>query len=112
MFPFEKWMKKTTTVVHVIGFGRMASTNEVYREFEALDLRPVKLPELLALGAQHPNLQREFRIVGLVFYKGGSYPWMPVLESESDEGIKRVLGYTNDVGGCWGPHIRFAGVPR
>lgn len=45
--------------------NKVASTDEVLAELDRHGLRPAKIEEILALGAAHPELQREFPIVEL-----------------------------------------------
>jgi len=51
--------------IHLVHFGRNTTTDEVERELDKRGLRSAELPELLALGEKHPNLQREFPINAL-----------------------------------------------
>lgn len=49
----------------LVHFDRSITTGEALGELERANLRPADLPELLAFGAQHPDVQREFPIVEL-----------------------------------------------
>ncbi|MBI4098457.1 MAG: hypothetical protein HY437_00295 [Candidatus Magasanikbacteria bacterium] len=51
--------------LHLIHLGHDASTDAVLAELDRRNLRPAALPELLALGAKNPNLQKEFPLVAL-----------------------------------------------
>ena len=54
----------------IVHFNREMSLKEALAGLKSLGLRPAELPELCALGAQEPELQRSFPIVGLgSFYK-------------------------------------------
>lgn len=46
-------------------FGRVMDSDEVVAIMKREGFRPAKIEELLALGEAHPNLQKEFPIVGL-----------------------------------------------
>lgn len=46
-------------------FGRKMSSNDVIAEIEKEGFRPCTIEELLAIGEQHPELQREFPLVEL-----------------------------------------------
>jgi hypothetical protein len=50
------------TLVHI---GRDMSTDNVLKELDARGLRSAKIEELLALGADQPELQRKFPIIAL-----------------------------------------------
>jgi len=51
--------------VHLVPFDCIMKTDDVLVELNKQGLRPAELPELLALGAQYPELQRRFPIVAL-----------------------------------------------
>lgn len=51
--------------IDLVHFERKITSEEVGWELERMGLRPVNLPELLALGAQYPDIQRKFKIVAL-----------------------------------------------
>lgn len=46
-------------------FGKDMSTDAVLKALDAEGLRPATMSELLALGAQYPELQRQFPIIAL-----------------------------------------------
>ena len=46
-------------------FDRLISSEEAIQEMDEVGYRPAEPEEILALGAGHPDLQREFTIVGL-----------------------------------------------
>jgi hypothetical protein len=46
-------------------FGQQMSSDDILKELDREGLRPVTMSELLALGAQHPQLQLKFDIIGL-----------------------------------------------
>lgn len=51
--------------IHLLHFGKLMSTAQVLAEIEKQNFRPATLQELLAVGEQHSELQREFPIVAL-----------------------------------------------
>ena len=51
--------------LHLVHLNRDASTDSVLAELDRRGLRPATLAELLAFGAKHPNLQKEFPIIAL-----------------------------------------------
>jgi hypothetical protein len=58
--------KGTTQVrIQLIHFNRAMESDDVLHELDKQGLRPATLPELLALGEKHPELQRQFPIVAL-----------------------------------------------
>lgn len=60
--------KRTGTsevVVELVYLNRAVSTDEALAELDRMGFRPAELKELLVLGAEQPELQREFPIVAL-----------------------------------------------
>lgn len=51
--------------VHLVHFDKRMTSDEAKRELDKQGLRPATVQELLALGAQYPDLQRRFSIVAL-----------------------------------------------
>lgn len=49
----------------LVHFGRDIESDNVLAELDKLGLRPAILPELLAFGETHPEVQREFPIIAL-----------------------------------------------
>ena len=49
----------------LVHFGRVIETDDVLAELDKMGLRAGELRELLAVGAEHPDKQREFPIVAL-----------------------------------------------
>ncbi|KKT49279.1 MAG: hypothetical protein UW41_C0009G0046 [Candidatus Collierbacteria bacterium GW2011_GWC2_44_18] len=56
---------KSQMVIYLLNFDGDISSENALQEMNKLGLRPATLKELLALGAQHPNLQRKDVIVAL-----------------------------------------------
>ena len=48
-----------------IHFNQVISTTDALKEIKKMGREPARLEHLLALGAKHPNLQKEFPIVAL-----------------------------------------------
>jgi len=51
--------------IFLVHIGRDMGTDNVLKELDARGLRPAKIEELLALGADQPELQRQFPIIAL-----------------------------------------------
>ena len=51
--------------VRLFHYGRGMSTKDVLKDIDQNGYRPIKIEELLALGATKPELQREFPIIAL-----------------------------------------------
>ena len=76
-FPIQKKGTGTSeTVITLFHFNKWMSTDAVLAELDKHGFRAATLPELLALGAYQPELQRQYLIVAL-----GS--------------VCRILGYRN-----------------
>lgn len=83
--PFPPNKRESCKVeLYVLHFGRDMTTKEVLAELDKRDLRFAELPELLALGAAHPDLQRKFPLVAL-----GS-EWR---RRDGDVGVPSLCGY-------------------
>ena len=96
--------------INLIRFDRRMTSEEVLRELEKEDLRAVELPELLAFGATHPDVQRQFSVVGLgsVWHDRKGYRNVPCLYAAS-EGRYLDLHWWDD---AWYSYSRFAVVPK
>ncbi|WKZ27323.1 MAG: hypothetical protein QY311_01015 [Candidatus Paceibacterota bacterium] len=64
-FPLTGNGRQEVVVETVYYDGREMTTSEVLADLESKGMRPATLPELLALGTSHPDLQYEFPIVAL-----------------------------------------------
>ncbi len=70
---FEFWFEhssvtgsgQTEVDITLLHFGREVAAEEVLADMERRDYRPVTLPELLAFGAQYPDVQRELTVIAL-----------------------------------------------
>ena len=111
-FPISPEMigKKVEVVTKLFYFNRDISSNDGISEMKKAGYRPATLMELLALGAVHPELQRQFPIVAL----GSVWHWacvgrfVPFLYvNDYKRGLKLSF-----VAGDWGAHYRFLGVRK
>ena len=120
-FPLELANTREETEVDLLSFDQDTpvfgkqddhdvSTNRVLGTMRLKSLRPAKLAEILAFGAQYPDLQREFPIIGLGSRCDFSRVlYCPVL---CGDGLERELDlrfYDNDE---WDPNHRFLAVPK
>ncbi len=80
-FPHDQ-TESETRELHVVAFGVEMRLEEVFTQLEKRELRPATLVELLSIGAEQPNLQRNHPILALGSYCRGlsSSPDYPVLE--------------------------------
>lgn len=96
--------------VQLVPFGRVMTTDEVTRELDKLDLRSAELPELLALGGKHPDLQKEGPIVALSSRWQDSYGhWFVPYLRRHDAGRALDLHWTVSQ---WNVIFRFAAVSK
>ena len=96
--------------VHLIHFNRDITSEEALLELDKMGFKPEELPGLLALGAQHPELQREYPIVALgsAWRRRNGRRGVPCLFRD---GSGRNLGLLW-FGGSWGAGWRFAAVRK
>lgn len=75
--------------IHLVRFNKELSSWEARRLLDMLHLRPAELPELLALGAQHPELLKDHFIVGLgsTFRLCGIFLSCPVIRQRMVGGV-------------------------
>lgn len=99
--------KRVVLLASLFCFSYHISSDEVINEMYKIKFKTAALPELLALGANYPELQRQFTIIALgsIFYRiGGNI--VPGLYSD---GIKRKLSidlYNNS----WHSQTCFLGI--
>ncbi len=95
--------------IKLFHFDCVISSRDAIAEMDRQGFRPATLPELLALGAVKPELQKEFFIVAFgsrwQFPPGGILN-VPVLSWNAQERRLRLDWF----GGNWREHCRFAGV--
>jgi len=91
-------------------FNRETNTEDILLKMERAGYRPARIEELLALGAKHPNLQRQFSIVafGSVWWNPDGYHAVVYLTWHD---VKRDLGL-NFTENCWFEDYRFAAVRK
>jgi hypothetical protein len=96
--------------IRLVHLGRQATTEEVLAELEKRGLRPATLPELLALGAAHPDLQRSLSIVafGSRWSDSGGRVEFSFLDVYGDG--RRLSLYWDGPGDRWGSDFRFVAV--
>jgi hypothetical protein len=94
----------------LIRFEHRMSSEDVLHALEADGLRPAELPELLAFGAAHPEVQRKFSVVGLgsVWKDRKGYRNVPCLY-EASEGRYLDLHWWDD---GWYTYSRFVAVRK
>lgn len=56
---------KAEVEIQLVHFDRVMESDDVIRELDKQGLRPAKIEELLAFGANYPEVQREFPVVAL-----------------------------------------------
>jgi hypothetical protein len=96
--------------INLVRFDQRMTSEDVPRELDKEGLRAVELPELLAFGATHPDVQRRFSVVGLgsVWRDRKGYRNVPCLYTAS-EGRYLDLHWWDD---GWYSFSRFAAVRR
>ena len=94
--------------IRLVHFNKDMSFEDVLKELNKMGLRPVELPELLALGAECPAEQRKYPVVALgsVWRSWDGNRYVAYLYGH---GGKRGLGL-DDSGDGWDGHCRFAAV--
>ncbi len=105
-FPSEK-KGISDVAIQLVRFDGFMESEEVLRDLDGQGLRPATLPELLALGAQHPYLQKKFPIVALGLTLHGGR----VVACLWGDTRNRGLGF-DWLGIRWDGLHRFAAVPK
>lgn len=97
------------TWVELIHFGRDMKSEAVEAELDKQGLRPAKIEELLALGAQHPDEQRKYPVPGLgsscLLYDDRCVPYLSLIGRERN---LRLDYFVNE----WVDRCRFAAVRK
>ena len=108
-FPPARHGKAKLEIVLTRYEQRMTS-EQVLSEMSRAGLRPAELPEFLAFGAQFPQMQRRFSIIGLgsVWQDRKGYKNVPCLY-EASEARYLDLHWWND---GWYSYTRFAAVRK
>ncbi|HEY4715179.1 MAG TPA: hypothetical protein VIH31_01605 [Candidatus Paceibacterota bacterium] len=106
-FPIKDKTKRMATI-ELFHFGFDISSESAVKAMEKEGFRPATIEELLALGAKHPELQKEFPIIALgsVWKNFDGYRGVPELYWDDSERDLRL----NDWAGGWRGRYRFAGV--
>ena len=94
--------------IRLVHFNKDMSFEDVLKELNKMGLRPAKLPELLALGAECPAEQRKYPVVALGSVWQDWFGGRSVAYLLGDDG-ERGLGLGCFDGG-WGGGCRFAAV--
>jgi hypothetical protein len=94
----------------LIRFGSRMTSESVLSELDKGGLRPAELPEFLAFGAQYPEVQRRFSVIGLgsECRDGRGYRSVPCLY-EASEGRYLDLHWWDD---GWYSYSRFAAMRK
>ncbi|HEC20941.1 MAG TPA: hypothetical protein ENI70_00300 [Candidatus Peregrinibacteria bacterium] len=94
--------------IKTVCFNLYMSLDETLARLDRMSLRPAELSELLALGAQKPDLQRKFTIVALgsVWEEEDGHCWAPLLGGHE---LSRELGLSWF---GWDHHCRLAAVRK
>lgn len=113
-FPFDARIPEEIEInlVHLVHLGYDATTDEVKTELDKMGLRPATLPELLALGAAHSELQRKFWIAASGSgweYPGGLVDFPLLVEDIGGRGLD--LRWRGIREGYFAP-LRFAAVRK
>lgn len=106
----EKKGKKEKLKIHLIQFTDRLYSENVLEQLNKMGLRAAELPELLALAAEYPELQREFPIIALgsVWQEPDRYRWVAYLWGKADQRGINLTRFMNQ----WPPFFRFAAVPK
>jgi hypothetical protein len=118
-FPFEA-RDAEEVELHLVHFDRETTTREVLAELVERGLRPATLPELCALGAFLPQLQRQFHIVALGsrWQNSHGYLYYPLLQELSGVdklgGARKLTatGWDDEPGDWWFGNERFLAVSK
>jgi len=108
-FPSTKKGQAELEIV-LVRFDRRMASEEVVRELDEEGLRAAELHEFLAFGAQYPEVQRKYSVVGLgsVWRDGRKYRNVPCLYTAS-EGRYLDLRWWDD---AWYSYSRFAAIRK
>ena len=94
----------------LVRYDRRTTSEEILRELDKEGLRAAELPEFLAFGAEYPEMQRRFSVIGLgsVWTDRKGYRNVPCLY-EASEARYLDLHWWDD---GWYSHSRFAAVRK
>lgn len=108
-FPITK-SGKAAVKVELVHFAKTMSSDKVLAELDAQGLRPAEFHELLALGAAHPELQREFPIIALGSVWLGPHGYRRVASLDRGGSERSLL--LDWFGSDWLEGCRFAAVRK
>lgn len=102
--------------IYLVHFTKKTTSEEVIQALDAIELGPAGLRELLALGVEHPDFQKDFPIVALAVHWHNPY-WghdVPMLKGPelNDYTKPRVLALDKFELNYWPPECRFAATRR
>lgn len=94
----------------LVHFEKSMSTDNVLKELEECDLRPADIQELLAVGEQYPDMQREFPIIALgsVWQLQDGHQFVPFLFGVGSDRRLDLRWIVSD----WVDNCRFAAVRK
>ena len=99
---------KTSANVRFARFDSLMTTQDVLTVISEADMKPVDITTLVAISEQHPELQRQFPIVGLGSVWSSNIDRVPVLWG-GPNGRSLFLLWTEYY---WVPSFRFAATPN
>jgi len=107
-FPLDE-KGKVEVDAEIIHFDRRISSDDAIAELVQRALRPATLAELLALGAKHPDVQRQFRVIALgSIWCGSGGCFVPCLYRYGSKRHLVIEWFKDDWG--WGVDDRFLAV--
>jgi hypothetical protein len=108
-FPSKRHGQAQLDII-LVRYDRRMTSEEVLSELDKDGLRPAELPEFLAFGAEYPEVQRRFSVVGLgsVWKDRKGYRNVPCLY-EASEARYLDLHWWDD---GWYSHSRFAAIRK
>ncbi len=111
-FPVWKRDSSEEVELRLVHLGHEVTTDQALSELDCMGLRLATLPELLALGAAHFDLQRESWIVALgsEWRLPGGDLFFPVLDVVGS--VRGLLLDFDDPASPWGAGCRFAAVRK
>ncbi len=106
-FPSKRYGRAQSEII-LVRYGRRMTSEEVLSELDMEGLRAAELPELLAFGAEYPEVQRQFCVIGLgsVWTDRKGYRNAPCLY-EASEARYLDLHWWDD---GWYSYSRFAAI--
>jgi hypothetical protein len=111
-FPLEPKEGIERVEVVLVHLDKMLTTDQVKVELDRKGLKPATIVELLALGAAHPDLQREFPVMALgsAWRDPDGNLYSPSLYEDGDQ--RDLLLHWCNAGSRWGEDSRFLAVRK